>query len=131
MKVMISQPMKGRHDSDIKSERERVRKALEKMHIEVMDTFFEDAAPENDRSGVYLLSKSLMKMCEADAVIFIGNWRLARGCRLEHQVCKEYGIKILYEDFVEEPKDEILRSSSVTITSCNDGLIGSNTGITY
>ena len=101
MKVMISQPMKGKTGDEIKKERERVIKGLEKLHIEVVDTYFEDDVPNNDRAGIYLLSKSLLKMCEVDAIIFIGNWRQARGCIIEYEVACRYGVKVLTEDFLD------------------------------
>ena len=101
MKVMISQPMKDRSKEEILKERERVINGLNKLHIEVIDTFFEDNVPNNDRAGLYLLSKSIMKMCEVDAVIFIGDWRKSRGCIIEYEVACRYGIKILTEDFLD------------------------------
>ena len=132
MKIMISQPMNGRHDAEIRNERDEVIKKLQAMHIDVIDTFFEDNVVNHPRADVYLLSKSILKMCEADAVIFIGNWQEARGCCIEHEVAKRYGIKILYSDFIDTNCDkEESVSSSVTIINSNPGgLIGSS-GITY
>lgn len=109
MKVMICQPMNGRTDEEIHNERNKAINALHKLHIDVVDNFFEDEVTDVNKVDIYLLSKSLLKMCEADAVLFIGKWREARGCRVEHLVAKDYGVKILYEDFIEEPKNETLR----------------------
>ena len=106
MKVMISQPMNGRKDEDIKKEREIVINKLKKMHIDVLDTFFEDEVLGVDRADIYLLSKAIYKMCEADAVLFIGDWQNARGCRVEHLVAKSYNIKCLYEDFLNTDNDD-------------------------
>ena len=40
MKVMISQPMKGRTEEQIKEERKRIVDKFNKMHIEVINTIF-------------------------------------------------------------------------------------------
>lgn len=34
---------------------------------------------------------------EADVVYFAKGWENARGCRIEHTVAKEYGLKIMEE----------------------------------
>lgn len=133
MKVMICQPMNGRNEQEIHNQRNKAIDRLHKMHIEIVDNFFTDEVIETDRVDVYLLSKSLLKMCEADAVLFIGEWRNARGCRIEHQVALDYGIKILYEDFIEDPKEQKLTrtydsGSSITI---NDGHPFGKIGVSY
>lgn len=145
MKVMISQPMNGRHDAEIRNERDEVIKKLQSMHIDVIDTFFEDNVVNHPRADIYLLSKSILKMCEADAIIFIGDWRNARGCYIEHEVAKRYGIKILYSDFIEPTYSTTTlergvdfgtdgdSSSSITIATNGDGLISGSplNNITY
>ncbi len=99
MKVMISQPMNGRKEEKIKEEREKIVEQFKKMHIEVIDTLFTEDAPEDCNTAVFYLGKSISAMKEIDAIFMCDNWREARGCRIEHQVAKEYGIKILYSDF--------------------------------
>lgn len=102
MKVMISQPMNGRSEVEIERERNEIIEKFNKMHIEVIDTYFEEEAPENCNKGVYYLAKSIDAMKYIDALFMCKNWRLARGCRIENQVAKEYGIKILTYDFLYE-----------------------------
>ena len=134
---MICQPMNGRTETEIHSERNKAIERLHKMHIEIIDNFFEDEVTEADRVDIYLLSKSLLKMCETDAVLFIGKWREARGCRIEHQVALDYGVKILYEDFIEDPKEQKLTrtydyGSSITINTPSTGITTLKPGdITY
>ena len=36
-------------------------------------------------------------MAEADVVYFGSNWKSARGCKIEYEVAKEYGIDIIEE----------------------------------
>ena len=38
-------------------------------------------------------------MKDIDALYMCDGWREARGCKIEYEVAKEYGIKILYSDF--------------------------------
>lgn len=99
MKVMISQPMKNRIEEDIRKERKHIIEKFNNMHIEVIDTIFTDEAPENNNAGIYYLGKSIQEMSKADALFMCNGWREARGCKIEYEVAREYGVKILYEDF--------------------------------
>lgn len=101
MKVMISQPMKGRTEQQIKEERKAIIDKFDKMHIEVIDTIFTEEAPQDCNVAVYYLGKSISAMKDIDALYMCDNWREARGCKIENEVAKEYGIKILYSDFFE------------------------------
>lgn len=106
MKVMISQPMNGRTEQQIKEERKAIIDKFNKMHIEVIDTIFTEEAPRDCNVAVYYLGKSISAMKDIDALYMCDNWREARGCKIENEVAKEYGIKILYSDFFEN-KPEI------------------------
>ena len=106
MKVMISQPMRGKTEEQIKEERQKIVEKFNKMHIEVINTMFTEEAPEDCNAAVYYLGKSISAMKDIDAIYMADGWREARGCRVENQVAREYGIKILYSDFFEN-KPEI------------------------
>ncbi len=99
MKVMISQPMNGRNEEEIKKERQEIVQRLNKMHIDVIDTLFTEEVPVDCNIAVYYLGKSISAMKDIDAIYMCDNWFNARGCRIEHQVAREYGIKILDKDF--------------------------------
>lgn len=99
MKVMISQPMKNRTEEDIREERKHIIEKFNNMHIEVIDTIFIEEAPEDNNVGIYYLGKSIQEMSKVDALFMCDGWREARGCRIEYLVAREYGVKILYEDF--------------------------------
>ncbi len=99
MKVMISQPMRGKTEEQIREERKAIIEKFNNMHIEVIDTIFTDEPPKDCNVAVYYLGKSISAMKDIDAIYMDDGWREARGCRIEHQVAKEYGIKILYNDF--------------------------------
>lgn len=99
MKVMISQPMNGRKQEEINKERQDIIEKFNKMHIEVINTLFTEEAPDNCNVAVYYLGKSISAMKDIDALYMCDNWFNARGCRIENQVAREYGIKILDKEF--------------------------------
>lgn len=99
MKVMISQPTRGKTSEQIKEERNFLIKKFNDMHIEVIDTIFTEDSPEDWNAAVYFLGKSISAMKDVDAIYMDDGWREARSCRIEYQVAREYGIKILYNDF--------------------------------
>ena len=102
MKVFISQPMQGLTDEEILQTRERAiayAKAIlphpKDEEIEIIDSFFQGATLEN--RPLWNLGKSLQLLSEADVCLFIGNWVMSRGCRIEHECCLQYGIKAIYK----------------------------------
>lgn len=90
MKVMISQPMNGLTDEEIKTVREEVIKGIN-PEWEVLNTLF-DVKFDNP---IYYLAKSIEKLAEADIVIFVPDWENARGCKIEYEIAKAYGKFIL------------------------------------
>ena len=93
--------MRGKTDEEILKERNALIAEAEKIareDLEVIDSFFTDAPKNKDNivtEPVWWLGKSLMKLSEADAVIFGDNWQNFNGCFIEHEVCERYGIEIL------------------------------------
>jgi Asp-tRNA(Asn)/Glu-tRNA(Gln) amidotransferase A subunit family amidase len=96
MKIMISQPMRGKTNEQIRNEREELVKQLEKQGHEVVDTVF-DKAPKGVDEAVYFLSKSIEFISKVDGLIFMPGWDKARGCIIEHQVASAYGKFIKYQ----------------------------------
>lgn len=106
MKAMISQPMRGKNDQEILDTRNRLSKVLVDKGYEIVDTLFTEDQPdayEVHNSPLFYLSKSLKMMSQCDAVIFAKGWESARGCKIEHEAAKSYGLKIIYE---EDPCDK-------------------------
>lgn len=95
MKVMISQPMKGKTNEQIREERAEIVRRLVEEGFEVLDTVFENA-PSNEDVAIYMLAQSIRYIGKADRVIFMKGWEKARGCKIEHQVAVEYGKEIIY-----------------------------------
>lgn len=98
-KLFISQPMRGLTDQEILKVREKIRVRAEKIigePIEVIDSFIKDYPGEKNKSiPVWYLGKSIQFLSQADIVYFGGEWRNARGCKIEHEIAKEYGINII------------------------------------
>ena len=93
MKLMISQPMRGRSNDEIRKEREKLVKELEAQGHEVINTIFNFPADKN--SGWYL-SKSIEIMSDVDGVVFMPGWNQARGCIIENQVAIAYNKFVKY-----------------------------------
>ena len=97
MKVFISQPMRDKTDEQIKTERERaiadIKAQFPNEEIEILDSFFESAP--HDAKPLWFLGKSFELLSEADVAYFAPGWRDARGCKLEHEACVEYGITVI------------------------------------
>lgn len=106
MKAMLSQPMAGKSEEEIKATRDKAIKALEDMGYEVVNTLFTDEwySPENmkergvEQIPLCFLAKSLENMSKCHAAYFCKGWEDARGCRIEHIVAGAYGLKVIFED---------------------------------
>lgn len=90
MKLMISQPMRGKTNKQIREERAEIVKRLQEEGHEIVDTVF-DIAPKGRDEAIYFLSKSIEFIAQVDGVVFMPGWQQARGCRIEYQVAAEYG----------------------------------------
>lgn len=90
MKLMISQPMRGKTNEQIRKEREELVEKLKAEGHEVIDTVFDDFS-EGKATPVHYLAKSIEFIANVDGVVFMPGWANARGCRIEHQVAEEYG----------------------------------------
>ena len=88
MKIMISQPMRGKTNEQIREEREELVRRLQEEGHEVIDTVLDIS---ENKSPIYYLSKSIELLDKADAVVFMKGWENARGCRIEYQIAKDYG----------------------------------------
>ena len=100
-KAMVSQPMKGMSRDDILAVRENAIAYLRKQGYDVENTFFTDDGFISDDTRnvpVAYLAKAIEAMSKCDAVCFCKGWETARGCRIEHDVAKAYGIEIIHEE---------------------------------
>ena len=115
MKVMISLPMNGRKNEEIKERMKELKEKFAKLHIDVIDSFLTDEIENSYHPGVYYLGRTLTQfMHNVDAVYFDGGWEKARGCRIERNICNEYDIKILDESFFMQPSITTVIQPSIT-----------------
>jgi hypothetical protein len=106
MKAMLSQPMAGKTNEEIVVAREKAISTLREMGYEVVNTLFTDewySAENMEKRGVVqiplcFLAKSLENMSLCHAAYFAKGWENARGCRIEHEVAKAYGLTVYYEE---------------------------------
>ena len=86
VKVFISQPMGSRSDEVIIAERGAIEKELNTMipddDVVIVDSFFRQSP--HHANPLWFLAKSL-ELLEH------------RGCKIEHDACKYYNIKILHD----------------------------------
>ena len=106
MKAMLSQPMAGKSEEEIKATREKANKALKEKGYEIVNTLFTDewySEKKMKERGVIqiplcFLAKSLENMSLCHAAYFCKGWENARGCRIEHDAAVAYGLTIIYEE---------------------------------
>ena len=106
MKAMLSQPMAGLTDEEIIATRERAITDLTSRGYEIVNTLFTDewySKEKMEERGVVqiplcFLAKSLDNMSRCHAAYFCKGWENARGCRIEHEAAKAYGLDIIYEE---------------------------------
>lgn len=102
---MLSQPMAGKTDDEIREAREKAITALEKEGCEIVNTLFTDewySKESMEERGVIqiplcFLAKSLENMSKCHVAYFCKGWENARGCRIEHDAAVAYGLEIIYE----------------------------------
>lgn len=106
-KAMLSQPMGGKSDEEIAATREKAIAVLEARGYTVINTLFTDewwcSKESMEKRGVAqrslcFLAKSLENMSLCHAAYFCKGWENARGCRIEHEAAKAYGLDIIYEE---------------------------------
>lgn len=105
-KAMLSQPMNGKSDEEIVATRNRAIDRLKELGYDIVNTLFTDewySKEKMEERGVVqiplcFLAKSLENMSLCHAVYFCAGWESARGCRIEHDAAKVYGLDIIYEE---------------------------------
>ena len=95
-KLFISVPMKGRTDEAIKASIEKMHKIAEATvgeELEVIPSFIEGEPPKDAREGVWYLGKSIQMLAEADYMAITDLYYSFKGCEIENDVARSYGIK--------------------------------------
>ena len=105
-KAMLSQPMAGKTDEEIRITREKAIKALKEKGYEIVNTLFTDewySKEKMEERGVVqiplcFLAKSLENRRLCHAAYFCKGWENTRGCRIEHDAAVAYGLEIICEE---------------------------------
>lgn len=102
VKVFVSVPMNKRSVKEIEEDLLRATNNLSKLYpnseIRILDSNFPYGPTEFvSNLGIWYLGESLKVLANADVAYFVKGWRHARGCRVEHECCSQYGIACLYE----------------------------------
>lgn len=96
MKIFISQPMRGKSTKEILAERNRIITFLKTEYgpnIDIVNLFKDFPT---DAKPLWLLGKSLEELSTADTACFADGWQDARGCKIEYEAAKSYGIHIIH-----------------------------------
>ena len=92
-------PMNGRTYKEIKIDMGKIELKLNEYKLKgkqykVIDSVLKNVKVKNP---VECLSKSIGKLAKADIAYFAKGWENARGCKIEHEIAKQYGIEIMEE----------------------------------
>ena len=97
MRIFLSLGMRGRDEKAILEDIAMATRYAKSMYAEsateceVINTYSQEEAPE-DASRIYYLGRSIQVLGSCDQVWFINDWENYRGCLVEYEVCKIYGI---------------------------------------
>ena len=104
LKVFISQPMNGKSQNQIESDRMIATSdaimqvsndfGVEVGKIKIINSVLKDYAPKS--SPLLYLGESIKMMADADVVYFFNGWENAHGCLIEHECAKKYGKRVIY-----------------------------------
>jgi len=103
-KIMLSQPIAGKTEEEIVETRNNAINVLQNDY-EIVNTLFTDKwynKEQMEKRGVVqiplcFLAKSIENMANCHTVYFCKGWENTRGCKIEHDVAKAYGLEIIYE----------------------------------
>lgn len=100
MKVFISIGMHGKTDEQISKVLEVARRKIKKEFecigvddVEIIDNF--SAKAPDGYGRLWYLGEAIKKLDGCDYCYFVTGWSNYKGCRIEYEVCKEYGIKVM------------------------------------
>lgn len=93
-KIFISHGMRGKTEEQIRKEIAEISTSLEFCYNN--DFVIIDSYLTYEKNPVKCLAQSINSISEADIVCFFGDWENYRGCCIEHEVCKKYGIPTMY-----------------------------------
>ena len=105
IRVIVSLPMSGGNADDIIRKQKEIINKLKEIdpRCELLDTF-NKAVPgslNKKQLRIWCLGDSLRLMAFADFVIFVSDFKKAKGCLVEHQICCSYEMPFAHESALE------------------------------
>lgn len=88
--------MKGKKEEEIIAVRKKsIKDVREKFgeHVTILDSYFGDYNPEGGSIPMKYLARSIEIMADADLVYFAPGFDSARGCWIEYECAKAYGLE--------------------------------------
>lgn len=102
--VFISLGMTGRQTDDVLNDIDRAIEYIAKNILnpddelkECIFTNFNCITPIGESRRLYCLGEAIKRLGECDVCYFVRGWEKYKGCRVEREVCKAYGIEIIDE----------------------------------
>ena len=95
-KLFVSVPMQGRTEEEIRAsiaKMKTIAEAYEGEKLELIDTYMTEEPSMDCNKSLWYLSKSLEKLAITDIFIGIEDVFHWRGCKIETDAAKLYGIK--------------------------------------
>ena len=104
-KAMLSQSMAGKSNAETTDTREKANKVLKEKGFKIVNTLFTDEWYSKEKMAergviqilLCFFAQSLENMSLCHAAYFCKGWENARGCKIEHEAAKAYGLEIIYE----------------------------------
>ena len=100
--VFISLPMHGKSNIEIATsivlaKRAYIRTAKKTDLFRFCHNFQPDIRAEDNgaqigKEQIWYLGKAIEMMSKCNEVFFYGDWKNAKGCIIEHEICEKYGI---------------------------------------
>lgn len=95
-KIIVSVPMKGRTEEEIKASIQKMKKIAEIYEgeeLELIDSYIEDNPPKDSKEAIWYLGESLKKLAQADVFAGICESYDWNSCQIERETAERYGIK--------------------------------------
>ena len=114
--IFISQPMTGKSEEEILATRQ---KEIEKIHqlfdadgveINIIASYIDDATRKHFQKytsddinwDIFWLSQSLERLAMADMIWLCEGWEYSKGCNVELECAIQYGLCIVYPEYIRE-----------------------------
>lgn len=97
-KVFISVGMNGRSDADVVSDIARAILNICEQYgprVEIVDNW--DCEGPDNVGRLWYLGEAVKKLDGCDTCYFVKGWENHKGCLIEMEICKLYGIEIIEE----------------------------------